>query len=56
MNWNDTIPGMDDLTYSEVFQSIPHDAGAVLVFVLVAVSVYLIWRGSRGRTPHGPAE
>ncbi|MBI4539611.1 MAG: hypothetical protein HY704_08925 [Gemmatimonadetes bacterium] len=30
-----------------ILARIPHDAAAIFVYVLAAVSIYLIWRGSR---------
>jgi hypothetical protein len=37
----------DGLTFREVISGIPHDAGAVLAFVLIALFVGAIWLGSR---------
>ena len=37
----------DGLTLKRVLSDIPHDASALVVYVLLAAFVYLIWRGSR---------
>jgi hypothetical protein len=37
----------DGLTFREVISGIPHDAGAILAFILIAVFVGAIWLGSR---------
>jgi hypothetical protein len=37
----------DGLTFREVISGIPHDAGAVLAFILIALFVGAIWMGSR---------
>ncbi len=29
--------------------AIPHDPAAIFIYVFLAVSIYLIWRGSRTR-------
>jgi hypothetical protein len=39
-----------ELTLGRVLADIPHDGPAVLVYVLLAVSGYLIWRGSRRKS------
>lgn len=28
---------------------IPHDAAAIFIYIFLAVSLYLVWRGSRTR-------
>lgn len=33
-----------------LLSDIPHDAGAVVVYVLIAGFVYFIWKGNRKRT------
>lgn len=44
----------DGLTFGEVLANIPHDAAAIVVYVLVGVSIGLvIWSGRRG-TPRDP--
>lgn len=35
------------LTVHEVIRDIPHDAGAVIAYTLMAGFILLIWRGSR---------
>jgi hypothetical protein len=37
----------DGITALEVLQNIPHDGPAMVVYVMLAVFVVLIWRGSR---------
>jgi hypothetical protein len=37
----------DGLTFREVISGIPHDAGAILAFILIALFVGAIWLGSR---------
>lgn len=32
-----------------VVSDIPHDAAAIFIYIFLAVSLYLIWRGSRTR-------
>lgn len=39
------------LTLQEVIRDIPHDTGAVVVYVMVAIFIALIWAGSRSKTP-----
>jgi hypothetical protein len=41
------------LTLREIVAEIPHDPAAFLVYALMAVSLYLVWRGSR-RKKGGP--
>jgi hypothetical protein len=36
-----------DITLGRVLSDIPHNASALVVYVLLAAFVYLIWRGSR---------
>ncbi len=33
-----------------IVADIPHDAPAIFIYIFLAVSIYLIWRGSRTRT------
>lgn len=40
-----------ELTFREVLADIPHDAGAVIVYLLLAVFVAMTWAGSRRRKP-----
>ena len=40
------------LTLSEILSDIPHDAGALVVYVLIAAFVGFIWYGTR--RPHDP--
>lgn len=37
----------DGLTFAEVLQDIPHDAGAIVVYVLILTFIGFIWYGSR---------
>lgn len=37
----------DGLTIGEVIADIPHDAAAVFLYLLMAASIILIWRGHR---------
>lgn len=37
----------DGLTVGEVIKDIPHDGPAFVIYVLLAVSGAVIWRGSR---------
>jgi hypothetical protein len=51
-----------ELTLVEVLSDLPHDTGALIVYALVAVSIALVWMGSRNRSgsvptpPSGRAE
>ncbi|HSJ06913.1 MAG TPA: hypothetical protein VK936_09430 [Longimicrobiales bacterium] len=38
----------DGLTLGEVLRDIPHDPAAFVVYTLVVVFLWLIWKGSRG--------
>ena len=35
--------------YGRSLAAIPHDPAAIFIYVFLAVSIYLIWRGSRTR-------
>lgn len=35
------------LTLGRVLADIPHDGPAVILYMMLGVSIYLIWRGSR---------
>lgn len=37
------------LTLREMLADIPHDAGAFVVYGILAFGIFLIWRGSRGK-------
>lgn len=37
----------EGLTFGEVISNIPHDAAAIVIYVLIAVFIGFIWRGSR---------
>lgn len=37
------------LTLQRVLQDIPHDAGAIVIYVLMAAFVGFIWYGSRSK-------
>lgn len=39
----------DGLTIREVLSDIPHDAAAIFVYLLLAIFVFFIWKGSRSR-------
>lgn len=34
---------------SKIIAGIPHDPAAIFIYIFLAVSVYLIWRGSRSK-------
>lgn len=38
-----------DLTLREVLADLPHDAGAVVVYLMIALFVGLVWLGGRNR-------
>ena len=42
------------LTVSEVVRGLPHDTAAFVVYALVGVFLYLIWRGNRKRPGKQP--
>lgn len=42
-----------DLSIAEILADIPHDTGAIVVYLLLAVFVGMTWAGSRNRTPGG---
>lgn len=42
-----------DLSLGEVLSDIPHDTGAIVVYVLMTLFIGLIWSGSRKRKPGG---
>lgn len=44
-----------DLSLAEVLADIPHDTGAIVVYLLLALFVGMTWAGSRNRTPGGGA-
>jgi hypothetical protein len=37
----------DGLTLGEFIHNIPHDGPALVIYVMIAVFIVLIWRGSR---------
>ena len=39
----------EGLTLSEMLRDIPHDAPALVVYVLIAGFIFMIWRGNRSR-------
>jgi hypothetical protein len=43
-----------ELTVGEVIGDIPHDAGAMITLLIVALFVAFIWHGSRTRPRSGP--
>lgn len=40
-----------ELTLRDVLADIPHDAGAILTYALLAVFIGFIWAGSRNKAP-----
>jgi hypothetical protein len=46
----------DGLTIAEVIRDMPHDAGALIVYALVAGFVIMIWRGSRKAAGNGDGQ
>ncbi len=36
-------------SYGRSLAGIPHDPAAIFIYIFLAVSIYLIWRGSRTR-------
>ena len=44
------------LTLREIVQNIPHDAAAVVVYVLIAVFAGFIWMGTRGQGNPPPTD
>jgi hypothetical protein len=42
-----------DLSFAEIVSDIPHDGGAVVVYLLLAVFGAMTWAGSRNRKPGG---
>lgn len=40
-----------DLTFGEVISSIPTDGGAIFAYVLIAVFIWFIWKGTRPGKP-----
>lgn len=42
-----------DLSFGEVVRDIPHDAGALVVYLFVLIFVGMVWAGGRNRTPGG---
>ena len=45
----------EGLTFGEMLRDIPHDAGAIVVYVLMLSVVGFIWYGSRSKAaPPGP--
>lgn len=40
----------DGLTLRDVAQNIPHDAAAIVVYVMIAAFAAFVWHGSRDRT------
>jgi hypothetical protein len=35
--------------FGRIIAGIPHDAPAIFIYIFLAISVYLVWRGSRTR-------
>ena len=40
-----------ELTLRDIVTNIPHDAGAVIVYVMLGTFGFLMWKGSRRRSP-----
>jgi hypothetical protein len=38
-----------ELSFGEIVGGIPHDAGAVVAYLLIGLFVAAVWAGSRGR-------
>lgn len=43
------------LTLERVLNDIPHDAGAIVIYVLLAVFIGFIWYGNRHKSKSGDA-
>jgi len=37
----------DGLTFGKILADIPHDAAAIVVYLLIAVSIIVVWRANR---------
>ncbi len=35
--------------YGRSLAAIPHDPAAIFIYIFLAISIYLVWRGSRTR-------
>ena len=42
-------PAQEGLALGRIIGDLPHDGAAIFIYVLTAVSVWLIWQGSRTR-------
>jgi hypothetical protein len=40
-------PPSDGLTLAEIIRDIPHDAGAIVAYVMILIFIGFIWLGSR---------
>lgn len=43
------VQAQSGLTWGRILSDIPHDGPAFVVYGLLAVSAYVIWRGNRTR-------
>ena len=41
------------LSFRDVITGIPHDAGSIVVYIILAAFLYGIWRGSKSRGGKG---
>lgn len=39
----------DGLTLSEIIRDLPHDGPALVVYALILLFIWFVWRGSRSR-------
>jgi hypothetical protein len=46
----------DGLTLGEVVRDLPHDAGAIVVYVLMLGFIGLMWYGNRRKSSGGPPD
>jgi hypothetical protein len=44
---------LQSLTIGDIISDIPHDAGAFVAYVIIAMFIAFIWIGSRQKKPHG---
>lgn len=42
-----------ELTFREVISNIPHDVGALLIYLFIALFVAFVWHGSRSKPQPG---
>jgi hypothetical protein len=46
--------GDHGLTFREILADIPHDAAAIFVYLLVALSIVVVWRANRPKSGAPP--